>query len=74
MALGLGQMLLDPGDFALEQLDPLIELTDRQRAKVLLDEQGQWVAGLRCEEVILIHHSASVDRPKSQVNKSCGGS
>ena len=77
MSLRIGQMLLDPGYFALECLDPLIEFIDRQRAEVLLDEQGQRVLRLAGKEVILVH-GGIVDPPRPQVNKlapgrGCGG-
>ena len=55
MPFGVGQMLPDAGDLALEKLDPLIELINRQGAKVLFDEQGQGVARPAGEEVIVVH-------------------
>jgi len=55
MAGGVGQMLFDPGDLLPENFDPLAQLVDRHRAEVLLDEQGQRVAGLAREEIIFVH-------------------
>ena len=55
MAGGVVQMLLDPGNFLPENLDPLVKLVDRQRAEILANEQGQRVAGLAREEIIFIH-------------------
>jgi len=55
MALGVGHMLLDPGDFGLEQLDPLLKLIDRKRPKVLLHNLGQRVLRPAGKEVILVH-------------------
>ena len=52
---GVREMLLDAGDLDPEGLDPFIELIDRQGAKVLLDEQGQWVARPAGEEIIVVH-------------------
>ena len=72
MALGIGQMLLDPVDFALERFDPLLELIDRQWSKVLLDEQGQRVLRAAGKEVILVHRT-NVDPTLPQVNKLAPG-
>ena len=55
---GIGHMLFDTGDFALEQLDPLLKLIDGEWPQVLLGQQGQrvlWPAG---EEIIVIHGGA----------------
>ena len=51
-------MLFDTGDFALEQLDPLLKLIDGEWPQILLDQQRQrvlWPAG---EEIIVIHGGA----------------
>jgi len=55
MAGGVGHMLLDPGDLGLEGSDPFLELVDRQRAEILLQQQSQRVLGLAGKEVVLVH-------------------
>ncbi len=55
VTFGVGEMLLDPGNFLPEKLDPLTQLIDRQWAEILANEQGQRVAGLAREEIIFIH-------------------
>ena len=65
----IGQMPLNPGDLALQGLDPFLQLVYRQRAKVLLDEQGQRILRLAGKEVVLVH-AANVDPWRVQVNKA----
>ena len=40
MLLNPVDMRLDPRDFALQRLDPLVELVDRDRVEILLDQLG----------------------------------
>jgi len=48
-------MGLDALDLLLENLDPLLQLGDRQRPQVLPGNQGQRVLRLAREEVVFIH-------------------
>jgi len=69
-AVGLGavHMCLDPSDFGLQRLDPLLELVDREWIEVLLAERDQGVVGLVREQLVEVHDGI-VDRSGSQVNK-----
>ena len=57
MSSGVGQMLFDPGNLGPQDFDPLAQLIDRKRAKVLTNEQAQRVAGLARKEIIFVHDS-----------------
>lgn len=66
---GIGHMLLDAGDFALQRLDPGGQFVDGKRPEVLLDHLGQRILRPAGKEVILVH-ADNVDPCRAQVNKA----
>ena len=48
-------MGFDPGNFGPQRFDPSRQLILRERAKILLEEQGQRILRLAGKEVILVH-------------------
>ena len=73
MLLGRRDMRFDPGDLTLQDLDSFVELGDRNRTEVLLDQQGQRVARAAGEKVVVVHRPCSVDPARGQVNKLAAG-
>ena len=55
MGLGALHVRFDTDDLGLERFDPLLQLRDRQRIKVLPRKCDQWIFGLAREEVFEVH-------------------
>src|SRR5688500_1778148 len=55
-------MRLDAGNFGLQGRDSLVELLDRQRIEVLLDEPGQRIGGFVGEQLVEVHGGKSLTR------------
>jgi hypothetical protein len=58
VARGFDHVGLNPLDLGLQDLDPLLELLDRQGPKVLLRDLRQWVLRPVREEIVLVHGEA----------------
>ena len=58
VARGFDHVGFDALDLALEDLDPFLELLDRQRPKILLGDLRQRVLRPAREEIIFVHREA----------------
>ena len=67
MLLNLRDMGFDPGDFALQCLDPFGQFVDRQRVQILPNQFDQRIAGPGREKFIQIHRQPALTQglPKS---------
>lgn len=60
VAGSISEMLLNPPNLGLEQLDALVKFIDRQRPEILLDQLCQRVLRLAGKEVVLVHCAESL--------------
>ena len=71
VAGSIGHVLLDTGDFLSKPFDPLLQLVNRQGAKIFLGKHCQRALRAAGKEVVLVHRR-KVDPCDGHVNKSRG--